>query len=218
MFQLHWNRKPTWNRELTALNGASLWYLRRHRLNELWQLRWNWASIASRGKTGHMGTRFQKRKRPHDMSQLYTGTNHKPPSKVSVRHWCTHTSWYHGCQPAFSPLSESKIGIFEAVWAFLCRIFRIFGEVTGRMVDCFMRPIRPALLSSKMLINWIPSVLRTETVIVDMLISRLMWVYYQNIPNCCRPDLTYSHDRLPSVTDQLLIMYGILLRQLFLVN
>jgi len=73
-------------------------------------------------------------------------------------------------------------------------------------------------------INWITCVLRialcirTETVlVVVMLIGRLMWVYYQQIPNCCRPDLTYWQDRLmPSVTGRLLIMYGILLQELFL--
>jgi len=51
--------------------------------------------------------------------------------------------------------------------------------------------------------------------IVVMRIGRLMWVYYQQTSNCCRPVLTYWP------TDWrhqwLLIMYSILLRQLFFV-
>jgi len=39
-----------------------------------------------------------------------------------------------------------------------------------------------------------------------MLIDRLIWVYYRQISNCCRPVLT----------DRLLIMYGILLQHRFL--
>jgi len=79
---------------------------------------------------------------------------------------------------------------------------------------CFMRPIRIALLSSKMLIS--PDKLNDVyygqqlLLIVVMLTGRLMGLYYQQI------SLT---DRLiPSMTDRLLIMYGILLRQLFLLR
>jgi len=65
-------------------------------------------------------------------------------------------------------------------------------------------------------VSWITCVLQTETVIKrDMLIGRLVWVNYQEISNCCRPVLTYW--LTPSVTDWLLIMYGILPRQLFCV-
>jgi len=44
-----------------------------------------------------------------------------------------------------------------------------------------------------------------------------MSAYYQQISNCCRSVLIFLTDRLtPSVTDQLLIMYGIMLRHIFL--
>ena len=62
--------------------------------------------------------------------------------------------------------------------------------------DCFMRPIRIALLSSKMLISpdKLIIVLWTETVTSRCYINRqIMWVYYQQLSksNFCRPVLTY---------------------------
>ena len=68
-------------------------------------------------------------------------------------------------------------------------------------------------------ISWITCVLQTKTVIKHVTwTGRLMWVNYQEISNCCRPVLTLLTDRLtPSVTDWLLIMYGILPRQVFFV-
>jgi len=51
---------------------------------------------------------------------------------------------------------------------------------------------------------------------LQLAVGRLMWVYYQQISNCCRPVFDLVTDRLtPSVTDRLLIMYGILLPDLF---
>jgi len=41
-------------------------------------------------------------------------------------------------------------------------------------------------------INWITCVLQTKTVIKRCYVnSRLMWVNYQEVSNCCRPVLTY---------------------------
>ena len=73
-----------------------------------------------------------------------------------------------------------------------------FGEVTGKIVDCVIYPIRLALLSSKMLISpdklnnlCITDRTATKLQIVVMLIGRLMWVYCQQISNYCKPLLTY---------------------------
>jgi len=61
--------------------------------------------------------------------------------------------------------------------------------------DCFLRPIRIALLSSKMLIS--PDklnicVLQTKTVTNRCYVNRqIMWVYYQQASNFCRPLLIY---------------------------
>ena len=86
------------------------------------------------------------------------------------------------------------------------------------MVDCYMCPIRLALLSSKMQIS--PDKLHSlcivdrNLLIVVMLIGGLMWIYYYQTA----VDQFWLTDRLtPSVTDWLLIMYGFLLQQLFFV-
>ena len=91
--------------------------------------------------------------------------------------------------------------------------------------DCFMRPIRIALLSSKMLISpdKLIIVLWTETVTSRCYINRqIMWVYYQQLSksNFCRPVLTYwlTDWRHQWLTDcWVLIIYNILLWQLFFV-
>jgi len=64
-------------------------------------------------------------------------------------------------------------------------------------------------------IRKITCVLWTETVTSCCnVIGRLTSAYYQQISNCCRPVLI---DRLtPSATDQLLMMYSIMLRHLCL--
>ena len=65
-------------------------------------------------------------------------------------------------------------------------------------------------------ISWITCVLQTKLLLSVAMI--IMWVNYQEISNCCRPVLTYwLTDWSQSVTDWLLIMYGILPRQLFFV-
>ena len=75
-------------------------------------------------------------------------------------------------------------------------------------------------------INKITCVLLLETVVIVVLLTdTLMWVYNQQISDCCRPVLTqnWSTDfwltdyRLtPSVTDRVLIMYSIFRWHLFL--
>ena len=87
--------------------------------------------------------------------------------------------------------------------------------------DCFMCPHSPCtfVLKDADLAREVGKLVyygQKLLLIVVMLTGRLMWFYYQQIQNCCRPVLTYWPDRLtPSVTDRLLIMYGILLIQLF---
>ena len=76
-------------------------------------------------------------------------------------------------------------------------IFKIgehLAKLHGKMVDCFMRPIRIELLSSKMLIS--PDklnncVLRRETVTNRCYVNRQINVsLLSQISNCCRPVLT----------------------------
>ena len=65
-------------------------------------------------------------------------------------------------------------------------------------------------------ISWITCVCRQKLLLsVAVLTGRLKWVNYQEISDCYEPVLTYR--LTPSVTDWLLIMYGILPRQLFFV-
>jgi len=52
----------------------------------------------------------------------------------------------------------------------------------------------------------ITSVLRTKTV-TDRYVNRLVWVYYQEISNCCN-QFWLTNRLMTSVTDRLLIMYG----------
>ena len=93
------------------------------------------------------------------------------------------------------------------------------GEVTGKMVIVSCAPfslhVCPQRCWSRQ-ISWIIWYYGQKVfLIVVMRIGRLMWVYYQQTSNCCRPVLTYWP------TDWrhqwLLIMYSILLRQLFFV-
>jgi len=63
-----------------------------------------------------------------------------------------------------------------------------------RLIDCFMRPIRLALLSSKMLLS--SDKMYYSLYITDKLTShyvnrQINVSYYQQISNCCRPVLTY---------------------------
>jgi len=73
------------------------------------------------------------------------------------------------------------------------------------------------LQTTWLIVSYVPFALDFCPQRYRMLIGRLMWVYYQQISNCCRPVFTYWLDRLtPSVTNRLLIVYGILLQHLFL--
>jgi len=95
---------------------------------------------------------------------------------------------------------------------------RTSGEVAGKMVYVSYIPFAVHFCPQRCRIcqiSKIVSVLRTEAVTsCCYVIGRLMSAYYQQISNCCRP---VSTDRLAtSATDQLLIMYDILLRHLFL--
>jgi len=98
-----------------------------------------------------------------------------------------------------------------------------FGEVTGKMVDCFMPPFALHFCSQRCWsrqINWMTCVLRTETVSNRCYVNRQVNVSLlsTNIKLLCRPLLTNMTDRLtPSVTDRLLTTCGILLRKLFFV-
>ena len=69
-----------------------------------------------------------------------------------------------------------------------------FGEFTPKMVDCVICLIHLRLLSSKTRNSpdkWNNLCIMGQKLFVPMLIDRLMWVYYQQISNCCRPVLTY---------------------------
>jgi len=86
----------------------------------------------------------------------------------------------------------------------------VYGAVVMTKVIASVHPVdlNRLLIMCGILLR-ITKVLRIVDTVV--LIGRLMRVYYQQMSNCCRPVLT------PSVTDRLLIMYGILLRRLFFV-
>ena len=94
-------------------------------------------------------------------------------------------------------------GIYGVICCFTTRLlfcllvreflnWRTFGEVTHKMVDCFMRPIRLVLFCRTRQISRITCLWRTETVTNRCYVNRqIQLTYYQEISNCCRPVLTY---------------------------
>jgi len=94
---------------------------------------------------------------------------------MTQQHDTDYKYWYSG-----TGTWDSSTGIWMTeYWLQLCSIH---GEVTGKMVDCFMCPIRLALLSSNICWyrqkNWITCVLRTETVTNRCCVNRQINMSY----------------------------------------
>jgi len=119
-------------------------------------------------------------------------------SNFSISHWLCWSSLQHShttvwaCDNKSQRSTAKHLRCGELLYHSVCwwkkfKNWWTFDEVTGKMVDCFVRPIRTAVLSSKVLsrqISWITCVLRTEAVTNRCYVNKqikvcLLWTKYQ---------------------------------------